>query len=87
MENKTAMMELIEQLNSHIYSVSKETILDRGYGEGLVYCRNLAEQLLEKEKEQIMEAFDEGGYLHDSWHISSEDYYNETYLENKTNGK
>jgi hypothetical protein len=68
---KTAMQELIEHLN-HVKEFNQ---MIPGIIKG-------AEALLEKEKEQIRLAFYRDGY--DYWDkITSEEYYNQTYNENK----
>ena len=48
----------------------------------------ILEQLLEKEKEQIMETFENGVYharyfREDKEQLDGEDYYNQTYNQNK----
>jgi len=71
MANKTA----IEWLYYEIKHIIPNDFLDK------------FEEAKQKEKEQIIEAFDQGDYLHDVWTVTGDDYYNETYLENKTNDK
>ena len=66
---KTAMQELIEELKYVQEFPMISGIIKR------------AELLLEKEKEQIRLAFRDG---HEYWgEITSEEYYNQTYNENK----
>ena len=64
--NKTAMQELIDELESI-----------KGYKYGGLVIR-LIKDKLEKEKEQIIEAYCEGND-----NISAEEYYNRTYKQNK----
>ena len=65
---KTAMQELIEHLRDNDYHVPIKVNL-------------ILEELLEKEKEQIMKAFLEGKVNHSKdWAI---EYYNQTYNQNK----
>ena len=85
MENKTAMMVMIQGIDT-----ASELYISTGHIEAykaLIPIRSLADKLLKEEKEQIIEAFDQGDYLHDVWTVTGDDYYNETYLENKTNDK
>ena len=74
MKQKTAMMELIEKLylrlNYHLESLSPSP-------EIIELMIKDATQLLEKEKEQIIDAFDAMGYPSDF--TDAEQYYNETY--------
>lgn len=81
MKQKTAMMELIERLENNIQRFDDDPILNRIFK----LCANTAKQLLEKEKEQIMKAFNSDGVpprLFDA-----EAYYNQTYLREQTNDK
>jgi hypothetical protein len=64
---KTAMQELIEWVN--VNDLSIKTSL---YNNELI---NKLKQLQEKEKEQIMKAFESGW----NWNYDSEKYYKETY--------
>ena len=71
---KTPMQELIEQLK-------KERDL-HGYERGLHYetAIELAEAMLEKEKEVIMDAYWDGCHHHVPIHPSrAEDYFNKTF--------
>jgi hypothetical protein len=72
---KTAMQELIEYLNADTYA-------------GICDIRDRAEELLEKEKEQIIDAWHKRGitivlkeFLEEN--ITGEQYYNQTYNQNK----
>jgi hypothetical protein len=71
---KTAMQELIDKLNNvkPTQYCSIETI------------RGWSESLLEKEKEQIVNAYKEGcfdgGFFDEKWdEVRAKEYYNETY--------
>jgi hypothetical protein len=72
---KTAMQELIEELESI-----------KGYKYGGLVIR-LIKDKLEKEKEQIRDAWIEGGdysrLSEESDRILAEQYYNQTYNQNK----
>jgi hypothetical protein len=63
---KTAMQELIEAVNEHYSNPSRGDIFDTN-------------PYLEKEKEQIKDAFKYGW----NWNYDAEQYYNETYNQNK----
>jgi len=74
MKNKTAMMELIEMISY----TSKDTFYameDSGF----------FKQALEKEKEQIMDAYEYG--CHNGNLDGAEQWYNQTYLREQTNDK
>ena len=74
MKQKTAIMELIEKLENNIERFDDDPILNRIFK----LCANTAKQLLEKEKEQIMDAYAEGHYI---GFYNPEDYYKQTYLK------
>lgn len=67
MKEQTAMMELIDYMkaNFHLTDESLEKF----------------EQLLEKEKEQMQDAYDEGTIYQPHYGLTFEEYYEETYLE------
>ncbi len=82
---KTAMQELIEIFN-HELKLGEATLSnDEGYM--LKWAIFNAKSLLEKEKEQIMEAYRQGLQdftKHDEGEvIRKEQYYNQTYNQNK----
>lgn len=70
MSKKTAMMELIWQLEQLIPEVKNGNVIDKAFW-------------IEKEKQQIEDAFNEGGCSVTSCTIgdpeTGEEYYNETY--------
>jgi predicted ATPase len=78
---KTAMQELIEKLEYSIQN-SKDD-----YKINFQWIKFQAELLLEKEKEQIQKAFSDGQETpinHPTLpHYSREEYYNQTYNQNK----
>ena len=87
---KTAIQELIENLTEQLDKVVKEHPIEvsydsywRGVKIGLETTITLTESFIEKEKEQIMDAYDEG------WSDGSNDkdlnaeYYNETFNTNE----
>ena len=77
---KTPMQELIEWTDKLISILPEDSI---GVRNQLIIVREKTESLLEKEKEQIMDAWIEGGgcsYLSiESDMILAEEYYNETF--------
>ena len=68
---KTAMQELIEYLESRYFKYEISSILLK------------SKELLQKEKEQIKMDYVNGKYYHQYDDITSEDYYNKTYNQNK----
>lgn len=91
---KTAMQELIEKIEQS-YSNELEVLENADkYHEGdvrqarlLAYYGakivDIAEKCLEKEKEQIIDAFNEPLWITGKPNIKAEDYYNQTYNQNK----
>ena len=77
MENKTAMMELIDKVEELMDLYPSEVLLIN------VHIR--AKRLQEKEKQQVMNAYIYGYTIGESCSIEPEpeDYYNQTYLEQK----
>jgi len=70
---KTALQELIELLEA-----KEQDIFSSEYF--VVHAIKMkAESLLEKEKEQIIDAFYQGRNLYNNFNDDSEEYYNETY--------
>jgi hypothetical protein len=67
---KTAMQELIEWIESNEIVYNKELILK-------------LKELLEKEKEQIMKAYKDHHDLGHIFGLDTEQYYNQTYNQNK----
>ena len=71
---KTALQELIEAINlitkKYKRGLSTEEILDMCYNQ------------LDKEKEQIMNAYSDGHYIKDEFYNPKE-YYSQTYNQNK----
>ena len=81
---KTAIQELIEYLTEHLDKVIKEHPIEvnkdtywRGVKIGLETTIALTELFIEKEKEQIGRAYQEG--LLDGLNHTPKDYYNETF--------
>jgi hypothetical protein len=78
---KTAVNQLIEQMQSYSYKVSKEGNLDMVAA--FDYAIGIAKKYKEKEKEQIIDAYYGNidgvfGYTE-----AGEQYYNQTYNQNK----
>ncbi len=68
------MQELIEMINKEL----GENTLSNDEGYTLKWVKYGAEQLLEKEREQLLNAFRDN-----SWDKSFNEYYNQTYNQNK----
>ena len=74
---KTAMQELVERLDKTEKQLENENNLVMS--SALYAARSMAEELLEKEKKQIVKAFNDGhnadvGHIDKAW-----EYYNQTY--------
>ena len=85
---KTPIQKLIEKLKRNIEEMPNEkNIFTKGYKAGLSFVIECATNSLEKEKEQIQKAFSDGQETpinHPTLpHYSREEYYNETYNQNK----
>ena len=89
---KTAMQELIEKLKAQQKILEKEDSIV--LAAALYAGQRMAEELLEKEKEQIMNAYSDGAKggangtkgQHEFGWVSiqtKEKYYNQTYNQNK----
>jgi hypothetical protein len=78
---KTAVNQLIEQMQSYSYKVSKEGNLDMVAA--FDYAIGIAKKYKEKEKEQIIDAYYgqiDGVF---GYREEGEQYYNQTYKQNK----
>jgi hypothetical protein len=75
---KTAMQELISTF--HLYQNSASTYEEQ---ELLSFYIKCAEDLIEKEKEQILRAFELGMHECLAYDANSIEYYNQTYNQNK----
>ena len=82
---KTAMQELIEEINLELKL--GENVLSNDEVYVIKWARYKAQQLLEKEKEQIKRAFSDGQETplnHPTLpHYSNEEYYNDNFNQNK----
>jgi hypothetical protein len=83
---KTAMQELIEYLRSLAFSKCHLGMGDIMLTQG--HIDELEEKYIEKEKEQIMRAFNYGYYCAsngtiDELELGEKQYYNQTYNKNK----
>lgn len=74
---KTAVEQLIEEMQNYSYKVSKEGNLDMVAA--FDYAIGIAKKYKEKEKKQIEEAFSKGGNFRSFG--GNPDYYNETYKQ------
>jgi hypothetical protein len=81
---KTAMQDLKEEIQSKVFppTYNDGNLTDYQYGHNVAYgvVLTIVEYLLEKEKEQICNAYVEG--LEGLW-ISAEEYYNREFNQNK----
>jgi hypothetical protein len=77
---KTAIEQLIEEMRSYSYKVSKEGNLDMIAA--FEYAIGIAKKYKEKEKEQIIDAW----IATDNklQRLAAEEYYNQTYNQNKS---
>jgi hypothetical protein len=79
---KTAMQELKEEIQSKVFppTYNDGNLTDYQYGHNVAYgvVLTIVEYLLEKEKEQIINAHTEGYSNYDS-EMTSKEYYNQTY--------
>ena len=72
---KTAMQTLISQIETEINKEGNGAMAT-GFDYGLKKAKQLAEELLEMEKEQIVDAVD--SWIHTA-NMKGEHYYNETF--------
>jgi len=82
MKQKTAMMHLIEELRMLAFSKNHLGLGDIRLTQG--HIDEIEEHYLKKEKEQIMQAYNEGlfdGSVTDINNIPFNDYYNQKYLK------
>jgi hypothetical protein len=75
---KTALQELIE-----IIKFYEEECVDEDIKIGLTSAKIMAKDYLEKEKEQIIEAYDKGISDHQWNDYNPEEYYNQTYNQDR----
>jgi hypothetical protein len=81
---KTAIQELIERLERNIKEMPNEVnTFTQGYKAGLNFVIECATTSLEKEKEQIMDSYLQGSFDDGPNITNSEQYYNQTYNQNK----
>ena len=83
---KTALQELIDRLDKTEKQLDKENNLVMS--SALYAAKSMALEYLEKEKEQIKDAYHKGGYLlikkpYGEFVEEVEQYYNQTYNQNK----
>jgi hypothetical protein len=77
---KTAMQELIDKLKIESNFITKDDhIEDRMFKKGIDLAIYISNQLLEKEKEQIIQAHGLKYYDIGEVTITGENYYNQTY--------
>ena len=83
---KTAVEQLIEEMRTYSYKVSKEGNLDMVAA--FEYAIGIAKKYPEKEKEQIIQARIDGdenySLIGGKRYEYAEQYYNETYNQNKS---
>ena len=84
---KTAMQFLKEEIKNKIIPSSKENgeLSEYQYSHNVAYgtVLTIIEYLLEKEKEQIINAYLQGSFDDGPDSNNSEDYYNQTFNQNK----
>jgi hypothetical protein len=84
---KTAMQELKEEIQSKVFppTYNDGNLTDYQYGHNVAYgvVLTIVEYLLEKEKEQIMQAHGLKYYDIGEVTITGENYYNQNYNQNK----
>lgn len=81
MDLKTTMAVMIQGIDT-----ASETYLNGGYTEAYnatIPLKYLALKLIEKEKEQIVNAYKEGYHTAGSFDCDAEIYYNQTYLNDR----
>jgi bacterioferritin-associated ferredoxin len=76
---KTAMQELIETLLSIKSRTPQNLHFEKGLHSAIDSCINEAKSMLEKEKEQIMDAYMEGGDWESLPQPRFDNYYNSTF--------
>ena len=79
---KTAMQELKEEIQSKVFppTYNDGNLTDYQYGHNVAYgvVLTIVEYLLEKEKEQIENAYMDGNHIKDEFYNPKE-YYKQTY--------
>ena len=84
---KTAMQELKEEIQSKVFppTYNDGNLTDYQYGHNVAYgvVLTIVEYLLEKEKEQIIQAHGLKYYDIGEVTITGENYYNQNYNQNK----
>ena len=78
---KTAVEQLIEEMQSYSYKVSKEGNLDMVAA--FDYAIGIAKKYKEKEKEQIKDAYLQGSFDDGPNSSNAEQYYNQNFNQNK----
>ena len=77
----TALQELINKLESFKKELTEKYDGDPLVTRGIDMSVNEAKELLEKEKEQIIEAFYQGRNLYNDFDDDPEIYYDDTYKQ------
>ena len=77
----TALQELISKLESFKKELTEKYDGDPLVTRGIDMSVNEAKELLEKEKEQIIEAFYQGRNLYNDFDDDPEIYYDDTYKQ------
>jgi hypothetical protein len=87
---KTAMQELIEKYTAVEWLYEKLGLLEIHYKNKtidkevyVIECQKAFKEALEKEKEQIIDAYNQGALDGESSEINYPNYYNQTYNQNK----
>ena len=85
---QTVLEELIEKLKTLSPEAGKDSLVSQGYHEGIQWSIYFAQKFLVKEKEQIVDAFENGDNCIDDGYggfnqkyKSAEDYFTQTFKQ------
>ena len=81
---QTPMQELIGKIEKQMSAIPDDpNLTERALYDSYLNCKNWAEEALEEEKKHIENAYNDG-YFGDAYkYKDSEEYYNQTYNQNK----
>jgi len=81
---KTAVEQLIERIEKQMSAIPNEpNLTERALYDSYLNCKKWATELLEKEKEQIQKSYKDHHDLGHIYGLDTEQYYNQTYNQNK----
>jgi hypothetical protein len=79
---KTAIKQLIERIEKQMSAIPNHpNLTERALYDSYLNCKNWATELLDKEKEQIINAHIEGQPLYSCQSEKAEQYYKQTYIK------